>query len=285
MPLSKDELPNGNLLLYGNLSDFPFLGGQGVFETKFAIEQLELAYHSDWPHLMDLDGEVTFLQGGLQVDLHKGSSKKVKINQAQVVIPVLGESSHLLVQGQLETELQQGLEFLDETPFNSPADKLLNAIKPFGNTQVKLDLKLPLVDGAKAEVNGSAQLNNAKLEVKALDLMVDHINGELKFNEQGVYGDSINAEALNNPIQTSIVNSPNQTTVQVQGRVGVSDLRSHFKLPVWQVAEGETGYQIKLQLPYDDKTPELLVESNLAGVTLDLPGPSLAKSERVNYDH
>jgi uncharacterized protein (TIGR02099 family) len=271
------RVPRGNLLFYGNLSDFPFTGGQGVFETRFEIDRLALAYNSDWPALTDLGGEVLFLQGGLQVDLHKGLSNKVKINQAKVTIPVLGESEHLLVQGKLETGILQGLEFLQQTPLNSPVNKFLDAVEPYGNTQVTLDLKLPLADGATAKVNGSAHLSNARLRVKALDLGVTQIKGALKFNEQGVYSDTIKAAAFGQPIQINIKSSDIQTTVNVAGRTGVSDLQKQFKIPEWQIAEGAADYQLKLQLPYSDSSPELLVQSKLAGVALDLPG-SLAKT-------
>jgi len=271
------RVSKGNMLFYGNLSDFPFTGEQGVFETLFEVDQLELAYNPEWPHLTDIGGEVLFLQGGLQVDLYKGLSKKVKINQAKVTIPALGESEYLLIQGKLETGILQGLEFMQQTPLNSPVDKFLDAVEPQGNTQVTLDLKLPLADGATAKVNGSAQLDNARLRVKALDLEVNRINGALKFNEQGVYSNTIKAAALDNPIQINIKSSALQTTVNVTGRVGVSNLQKQFKISGWQVVEGATDYQLKLQLPYDDKSPELLVQSKLAGVALDLPG-ALAKT-------
>ena len=271
------RVPKGNLLFYGNLSDFPFTGGQGVFETRFEIDRLALAYNSDWPALTDLGGEVLFLQGGLQVDLHKGLSNKVKINQAKVTIPALGESEHLLVQGKLETGILQGLEFLQQTPLNSPVNKFLDAVEPYGNTQVTLDLKLPLADGATAKVNGSAHLSNARLRVKALDLGVTQIKGALKFNEQGVYSDTIKAAAFGQPIQINIKSSDIQTTVNVAGRTGVSDLQKQFKIPEWQIAEGAADYQLKLQLPYSDSSPELVVQSKLTGVALDLPG-SLAKT-------
>ncbi len=266
------RVPKGNMLFYGNLSDFPFTGGQGVFETLFEIDQLELAYHPEWPRLTELGGEILFLQGGLQVDLHKGLSNKVKINEAKITIPTLGESEHLLVQGELETEILQGLQFLQQTPLNSPVDKLLDAVEPYGNTQVTLDLKLPLADGATAKVNGSAQLDNARLRVKALDLEVNQITGALKFNEQGVYSNTIKAVALDNPIQINIKSADLLTTVHVTGRVGVNNLRKQFKIPGWQLAEGETDYQLKLQLPHGDSSPELVVQSKLAGLALDLPG-------------
>ena len=271
------RVPKGNLLFYGNLSDFPFTGGQGIFKTRFEVDWLKLAYSSEWPHVTDIAGEVLFLQGGLQVDLYKGLSNKVKINQARVTIPALGKSEHLLVQGELETGILQGLEFMQQTPLKSPVNKFLDAVEPYGNTRVTLDLKLPLADGAMAIVNGAAQLGNARLRVKALDLEVNQINGAVKFNEQGVYSNAIQAVALDNPIQINILGSALQTTVNVTGRAGVNNLKKQFPLPGWQVAEGAADYQLKLQLPYDDRSPELLVQTKLAGVALDLPG-ALAKT-------
>ena len=275
--LVSGRVPKGNLLFYGNLSDFPFKGGQGIFEALFDVDRFTLAYSSDWPHVTELGGEVLFLQGGLQVDFHQGQSESLKINQARVAIPALGESEHVLVQGELETDIRQGLGFMQQTPLNAPVNKFLDAVEPEGNTQVTLDLKLPLADGAKAIVNGAAELSNAMLRVKALDLVVKRINGALKFNEQGVYSDTIKAVALDNPIQFNIKSSDLQTAVNVTGHAGVSDLRKQFKLPPWKVAEGATDYQLTLSLPYGDTSPELLVQSKLAGVALDLPG-TLAKT-------
>jgi uncharacterized protein (TIGR02099 family) len=273
----RGRVPKGGMLFYGNLNDFPFTGGQGVFETLFEVDQMELSYHPEWPHLTDLGGEVLFLNNGLQIDLHKGESNKVKINQAKVTIPALGESEHLLVQGKLETGILPGLEFLQKTPLHASIDKLLGAIEPQGDTSVTLDLKLPLADGATAKVDGVAQLNKARLTVKSPALSVSKIDGLLKFNELGVYSEAINAAALGQPIQINVKSSDSQTTVNVAGRTGISDLQKQFKLPEWQFAEGTADYQLKLQLPYNDSSPELLVESKLAGVALNLPG-ALAKT-------
>jgi uncharacterized protein (TIGR02099 family) len=271
------RIPRGGVLFQGNLSDFPFTGGQGVFEAGFEVDGLELAYHPEWPRLTGLGGEVLFLGEGLRIDIQRGESRKVKINQATITIPQLNVSEHLLVQGRLETGLVPGLAFLQQTPLKAPVDKLLDAVTPQGNTDVTLDLKLPLAEGAPTFVDGSARLDNAKLKVKALDLEVSRITGALKFNEQGVYSDAIKAVALENPIQIAIKNSPLQTSVNVTGHAGVSDLQEQFKLPGRQVAEGAADYQLALQLPYDERSPELVVRSKLAGVALDLPG-SLAKT-------
>jgi len=43
-------------------------------------------------------------------------------------------------------------------------------------------------------------------------------------------------------------------------------------MPWWDKVEGATDYQLNLRLPYDDGLPELVVESMLAGMSLNLPG-------------
>ncbi len=273
----RGRVPKGGLLFYGNLGDFPFADGQGVFETLFDVDQLELSYHSEWPHLTDLGGKALFLQNGLQIDIDKGESNKVKIDQAKVTIPALGESEHLLVQGKLKTGILNGLEFLQQTPLHASVDTFLGAVEPQGDTSVTLDLKLPLADNGTAKVNGAAQLNKARLALKTPALLVNKIDGQLKFNELGVYSDTINATALGQPIRINVNSSDSQTTVNIEGRASVSDLQKQFKIPEWQIAEGTADFRLKLQLPYNDSSPELLLQSNLAGVALNLPG-ALAKT-------
>ncbi len=271
------SLTNGGVLVYGNLIDFPFTTAPGVFEGVFNGEQFDLSYAPEWPHITGMNAEVRFSQGGLKVDVLQGTSEKVVINHAEITIPSLNTSKQLLIQGEAEAGIDQVLAFMQHTTLNSPVDSLLEAIAPQGNTLVTLDLKIPLADGVPTKVDGSAQLKDAKLMVKALDLPVNKINGVLKFNEQGVYSDIIQATALGHPIQIDIKSSASQTTVNVAGYAGIDDLQAQFDLPWWGIAKGATDYRLKLELPYGDAAPELVAESMLSGVSLDLP-ESLAKT-------
>ncbi|MGZ4981337.1 MAG: YhdP family protein [Methylobacter sp.] len=288
------RLTNGGLLVYGNLNDFPFTDAPGVFEAVFNGEQFELAYDPEWPHITGMNTEVMFSQGGLKVNVLQGQSgmtrgtvsaadqseagaESVVIKQAEVTIPSLEKSEQLLIKGEVESGIAQVLAFLQQTPLSLPVDSLLEAIVPQGNTQVALDLKIPLTAHVPTKVDGTAQLKDAKLTVKSLELPVSKINGELKFNERGVYSDTIHAAALGHPIQINIKSSDSQTTVNVEGHAGISDLQKQFDIPWWEIASGTTDYRLTLDLPYGDESPELVVESMLSGVALDLP-ESLAKT-------
>ncbi|WP_333876609.1 YhdP family protein [Methylobacter sp.] len=271
------SMTNGGLLVYGNLNDFPFNTAPGVFEAVFNGERFDLSYAPDWPHITGMNAEVMFSQDSLKVNVLQGQSGNVIIKQAEVTIPKLNKSKQLLIQGEAESGIDQVLAFMQQTPLSSPVDSLLEAIIPHGNTQIVLDLKIPLVDGAPTKVDGKAQLKDAGLTVKSLALPVSKINGDLKFNEQGVYSDTIHAAALGHPIEIHIESSASQTTVNVDGNVGVDDLQAQFDMPWWKIASGATDYRLSLDLPYGNVAPKLVVESTLSGVSLDLPA-SLAKT-------
>lgn len=271
------RIAKGGTLFVGNLKDFPFNKGEGVFEVLFTGENFELAYDSEWPHLTNLNADVLFERDSLKVNIQQAQTEQLTIKPTEVTIPSMDTSKHLLVKGELEGEIAQVLSFMQKTPLNSPVDALLDTITPQGNTQVTLDLAIPLIEQAKTRVDGRAKLKNAELNIKALDLRVSKITGDLKFNDVGVYSDTIRALALGQPIQINIKSTASQTAVNVNGRAGVTELQAQFNIPLSQVAQGTADYQLTLALPYGDSPPELLVESTLAGVELQLPG-GLAKT-------
>ncbi|MDP2903211.1 MAG: DUF3971 domain-containing protein [Methylovulum sp.] len=250
-----------------------------LFEALLDVRQLELDYAPDWPHISDIAGELQFLQGRMEVNAYQGYSTNLKANKAIVINEAVGESKQLLVQGEVEGEIADTLAFLQQTPLNSRVGALIGSIVPEGRTQVALDLSIPLAKGVEPKVDGSATLNHAGLTVKAVDLVVNKIDGLLKFNGQGIYSDTIHASALKHPIRINVDNADNQTRVNVSGLAEVSAIEKQFGLPDWGVAEGTMNYQLKLVLPYQhfgnpapERTTKLAVDSDMTGVALSLPG-------------
>ncbi|MDD1617033.1 MAG: hypothetical protein CG439_2205, partial [Methylococcaceae bacterium NSP1-2] len=265
------KVPKGDLLFYGNLNDFPFTKGQGVFEVLFSAQQLELNYHPNWPHLTELAGEVLFFQDRLQVNLTQGKSDKINIKQAEITIPSLDKGEQVNVQGDFTAGVLDTLNFLQKTPLDLPIQPVLNAITPQGNTEVNLALTIPMEDYIPAKVNGTAKLNKANLTVNALDLVVDNMTGALKFNEQGIYTDKLDAVALGYPIGITISSDKQKTTINANGYTDIDTLRKQFVMAGWSIATGGSDYKLQLQLPYGNKPSELTVQSMLKGITLDLP--------------
>lgn len=267
----KGRIPNGGFLLYGNPKDFPFKDGSGVFEVNFDATELEMNYEPSWPPLLGVDAAASFYADGLSVSVKKGYSRRLAIKQAQVAIPSLDEKATLKVKGEAEGSIVEALAFLQQTPLHAPVDKVMEVISPVGNTRVKLDLSIPLVTDDEISVDGSAQLANAKIQVKPLSLPVTQVNGQLRFDVRGIYSHNLSAHALGHPIQIDIDNTGLNTDLNVSGRVEVDSLKEQFKMPGWQVAAGATDYRLQLRLPNDGGAPVLRVTSELQGIGLNLP--------------
>ena len=266
------RVTQGDLLYAAKLGAFPIKAEDGVFEALFNVDRLNLAYLPDWPQITDLAGEVAILQNFMTCEIHQGQSKNLNITQATVINPALGTSKRLMVKGELNGEIVDVFQFLKQTPLKSTVGFFVDAVVPQGNTRIALDLALPLAEGLLPKVYGSAQFSQAKLKVTALDLWINKIDGELKFTEQGVYSDAINAVALGQPIKININREGQQQTfVNISGNVGIADLQQQFKMPGWEMAQGATDYQLKLGLPFPGSPSELTVQSDLVGVALALP--------------
>ncbi len=277
----KGSLKNGQILFYGNLADFPFEKGNGVFEALFDAQQVQLNYAPEWLPLNDLTAQVRFYQDSLQVNLSAMAQNAV-IKTAEVTIPSMFTSDYVHVVAEAEGDVAQVLGFIQHTPLKSRVDSVLTAISPQGNTRLSLDLQISLVEKLNSKVKGSAYLDKVKLKVKSLDLPVQTINGVLQFTENGVFSDTITAIALNRPIQIRLQSNENHTAVYVVGSTSVDDLFNQLKiLPLTQLQEnawieGGADYQLTLFLPYGQISPTLQIQSMLAGITLNLPA-ELAK--------
>ena len=267
------RVTQGGLLYTGKLGVFPTKVDQGVFEAIVDIDQLNLAYLPDWPQITNLAGKVVVLQNVMNCEITQGQSSNLTITQATVINPALGTSKRLMVKGELEGEISDVFKFLKQTPLNSTVGFLVDAVVPEGNTKMELDLSLPLSEELQPIVYGSAQFNQARLNVSALDLWINKITGDLKFTELGVYSDGIRGIALGRPIKINIDKADHQQTfLDIKGSAGIADLQKQFKMPGWEVAQGETDYQLKLGLPFPNSPTELVVQSDLVGVSLALPG-------------
>lgn len=272
------NVPKGDVLFYGNLIDFPFKKGQGVFQAIFQAKQLELIYHPDWPHLTEVEGEVSFLQNSLQINIAQGKTNNIQIKQADISIPVLDKCDRIQVNGAFAATIADTLTFLQKTPLNLPINAVSNAITTQGSTEVNLDLTVPLIN-IPPKINGTATINNANLTVNALNLLIDKMTGALKFTEKGIYTDNINAVALGYPVKIAIKNDEQKTTVNAIGRAGINELREQFKMSGWSLATGSSDYKVELKLPYANTPSELNIQSTLVGISLDLPD-GLAKTSQ-----
>ena len=268
------KVTQGDLLLYGKASGFPYIDNSGMFEAKLDIANAELNYHPEWQHISGINGELSFTKDNILGSFNHGIIGKVEIKKADMLISGLGTDELLTIKGEGQGEINNALNVLQQSPLADRVNPMLTGINLQGTTKAMLELAIPLRPGHETKVDGKAQLKDAQLTVNRLDLKVSKINGDIKFNRQGIYSDAIQAVALGQPIKVNIAQEDQETLINVDGNAKVEDVEQLFAWSGSQLAQGESAYLVQLHIPSANGSKPLQVEVNstLEGVALNLPG-------------
>jgi len=272
----KGRIEKGEILYYGPLGPLT----SAVFRALLDVDGIELRYDPEWPVLTDVKSRVSFVQNKMVCEISRGRSLKLDLIGATVTHPAINASKQLLISGEIAGTLPDALAFLSQTELNDDVGRLIAAVRTEGPTRISLDLDLALNTQGRTRLNGKARLNSARLNVKAIDLWLENLTGELTFNETGVYSDSIKASALNHPIAVTLSHEGDKTRIKARGKAGVDDLEQQFALPLSDFAKGSLAYQLAFDLPPGDSPPTLNMVSDLSGVGLDLPEPLAKRPEQ-----
>lgn len=277
------KISQGKVLVYGELDDFPFVDNKGVFEVLYQMEGVEFQYDEDWPHLQQLSAQVLLLKNGITINLTHAEVNDLVVKQAILEIPSFATSDYLSVQGTIEGDIIDGLEFLQKTPLRKTTNHILDVITPAGLSRVDLALSIPLVDSADASSHIVVNLAQASLTVNAIALDVTAMTGELLLTEKGFFTKGIKAETLGFPIQIKANSDSLSTKITVDGQTDMGHLKKQFDFfNNWILKDphlqGAMAYQMTLDLPIpEDLSARLSIHSDLAGLTVNFPG-ELAKT-------
>ncbi len=263
------QIEQGEIVVDGNLDQFPFSHGEGRFEALFSISNGEMQFNEDWPHLQDLYATVDFLAENLQVAIHEGRSENVAIKHAVVGINDVANSSEVLVNGELQSQVNHALLFLQKSPLHKNIDSLVKMAKSEGNAQISLDLKLPYEENDPVHAKVDANLNNARMTLKSVNLAIENINGTLTFTEDSVSSKGLKAQTLGYPIQAEMSGDNNNSHLRINGSTSYGNLQKQFSFLPTEMAKGNFNYQADLLIPNgENQTSVLSIDSPLQGLSI-----------------
>ncbi len=285
------------LKLKGDLAQFPFHAAvrneksRGEFSVAGNIENGTLNYApghtaSDgktllWPVIDNINGRIAFDRARLEIDAESARTSGVALSHVKAVIPDLAaHEMQLAVDGEAAGELQNFVRFSNDSPVSGWIGHFTDDVKATGDSRLALKLQLPLAHLEDAKVHGALQFagNNVNLRSGLPALL--GAGGKLEFNEKGFGIAGIKANFLGGPVLIS-GGTQRDGTIQVKadGSISADGVRKTYSMPVTRQSTeriaGGTRYSATIRVK--NKHPEVVVESNLAGLALDFPAP-LGKS-------
>ncbi|OOG61362.1 TIGR02099 family protein [Rhodanobacter sp. B04] len=282
--LVSGHVDQAQVLVRGDLADWPFHHNEGRFEARAQISDLTFNYGDAWPRAENVSAVANFINSGMLIEAGGGQSLGVKVDKAVALIPDFGD-------GLLDLNVQGSgsgaslMNFVRKSPIASQQSDTLAKLNVGGSGTFDFHLSLPLKKVEDARLSGTAQLKDADLSAAEWNLKLDKLNGPLRFDLHGMQAGPLVASYHGQPskLQLAVAGANGDPatvlSAQLQGSYMVAELVQDYPSLAWlgQLAHGRSDFTIGYVLAkipgHDALSQTLSVDSPLLGTALDLPAP------------
>lgn len=291
--LQGGTLRDARLRLRGDLASFPFRAtnllerARGEFKVAGRLENARLEYapghrHPDgaplWPLAENIDGRIEFERARMEIRGDTLRTMGVALSKVKAVIPDLGagEKMMLEIDGSAAAPMQEFLRYVAASPVPDWIGHFTDDTRAGGNARLGLRLRMPLAHPQDTRVQGSLQLLGNDISLFPELPPLQAASGRIDFWERGVALNGIGASFLGGPLGLSGgTQRDGAVAIRLNGMLSSEGMRRTAPVPelgrLAHYLSGNTPYAGSIVVRDGRRTVTL--ESNLAGLGLELPAP------------
>lgn len=261
------------LRLKGDLRNFPFDDGSGIFEVKGHFHGATLRYVSSWPQISNIVGELEFVGKRMLIKASNGSIYGATLSEVSAEIADLAADDNiLLVTGKAAGPTADFLRFIETSPVGVAVDHFTEDMTAVGNGQMDLKLVLPLQHLADTKIEGGYQLAGNRLKIDADLPPLTDVTGHLQFTGDTLKAERVRANLLGMPLTFNLKTAGNgAVSVNAAGSLNIIELRKQFSHPVLDHLSGSAPWRGSILAR--KKNADVTLESRLSGISSSLPVP------------
>jgi len=260
--------------LKGDLAQFPFSNpAQGSFLVTGRFIDGELNFVDGWPRASGIAGDLTFEGSRMQIRAQRATMLGARLTNVRAIIPDLFHDSEMLnIEGQAEGPSSEFLRFIELSPVKGYIDGVASDMRATGNGRLALKIDLPVRKPEAVKLSGNYQFQGNQFTFDPELPPVTQMNGRLDFTEAGVTLRGVSGQFLGGPVLFNAQTRPDGTLILgAQGSATAAALRRLLNQPLLDRATGAAPWRATVTAKQG--VMDLLVESTLQGVAIDLPPP------------
>ncbi|MBP9805263.1 MAG: TIGR02099 family protein [Candidatus Accumulibacter sp.] len=277
--LTAGTASEAKLILKGDLVKFPFLDRrQGQFLVTVKAHGVTLDYGTGWPLISGIDGDLRFEGAGMVVNAQRGMILGARLAETRAEIPDFDAAvSTLKVKGRAEGDTAEFLKFIKQSPVAARIDHFTDEMSAIGKGHLDIALTIPLEEArlGDSKVSGTYTFLANEVNVDAALPPLRQVKGSLQFSEKDLRIPQINALLFDGPVRITGGTQGGKVVFINEGALAMDELRRRSGLALLDNLSGSTAYRAEIRVRKRDV--ELVLDSNLVGVTSTLPAP-LGKS-------
>ena len=260
--------------LKGRLDEFPFREEKrGTFHLSARIADGTLDYADRWPRFENIEGDLQFRGTRMDFLARQGTISGVKVAKVQGEIPDLTAHPEVLtITGEAEGATSDFLGFISKSPVTDMIERFTEGMQAQGAGRLALKLALPLGQLPTSKVAGTYSFTGNQIVFERDVPPFEQASGRIEFSESSVRIPGVSGVFLGGPVTLAATTQRDSTMrATMQGRVNVDNVRKASG-PGWmQHLRGAADWRGVLTLR--KKVPDLVIESNLQGISSSLPAP------------
>jgi len=278
------KLDAADVLVRGDLKDWPFRQNEGRFEAHAEISDLTIDYGKDWPSAEGVHAIASFVNNGMLVEADAGQSLGVKADKAVALIPDFAHTTlDLNVSG--SGNGANLLDFVSKSPIGNHHVDVLSKLKLGGSGTFGFHLSLPVGHMPDTVLDGTAQLKDMDLDAPDWTLKLDKLNGPATFDLHGFHAGPLDVGFHGEPSKLEMfiaganADPASVFSARLSGNYSMAELIQSYSQLKWlgDIASGKSdftiGFDIATPAGSTAATQTLSVDSPLTGMALDFPVP------------
>jgi uncharacterized protein (TIGR02099 family) len=266
---------NVQLDLKGDLAQFPFENGKGVFRLDAQVKDGVIDYAQGWPRIEGIQGHIVFHNQRMEMTATQARIYGAALLPVKAVIPdLMHHDELLLIDGQAGGPIQDFIRFANFSPVAERLRGFTDALNGSGPMRLNLKLQVPLRRNHDTRLSGKLSFLGNTLFPPGLPSL-EQVRGDIDFTGDSLNAKIITAQFLGGPLRIGTATRDGRVTILAQGNATAAGMAPWLGADWGKRLTGQAAWRGQLDL--EPAGERIRIESDLVGLGASLPLP-LAKT-------
>jgi uncharacterized protein (TIGR02099 family) len=291
--IGEGRIEEGAFLWRGSLKKE--LRDRRTVQLFFNVADTTLNYYPGWPLLSDLEGIVLINDTQVSVWSEKANLYESNVESLSAEAWMNDDFEMMLsITSEVKGDASDGIKVVNESPLNDIVAGAFSDWRLSGGLESRLALQLNLTDkSVRPRLEVHTEWQDVDLLINPGNLPVEALYGELSYSSAkgfdskdlfgSIWGQALQAQVRQVwqdsdvpvllPIQPGHYDAAySSTEIAVETQIDMVDIKQWLDLDILALAKGQAAAELLIKVPVG-KAPTVIVETDLLGVSLDLPEP------------
>lgn len=267
-----------------------------TFQSYWQLENGQVNFSDDFPNLEALTATVVTDDNNIDVLVNSGSSLGMQMETATGIVRRDEAGRNMLtVTGAAAGQTSQGLDYIQAAPLGGGLQETFSTWQAEGGFTADVEVIVPLdQEGAETEIRLDMLMTDNDLVIPDFDLSVSRLSGPIVFDTRtGLEPTELSGQMFGAGVEvalssTAVAGDIETIVIEGGGSSTPAEMiawprQSEFVRDLLANMSGEFAYEARMtidQRPDASSANVLQIESDLVGVTMDLPEPFNKSGDR-----